>query len=261
MAYLVVLIFGAGAFGLCAIALPFLLRFFLLTWLVRLIGKVVDSIMQSLKNAFFCMVFIFGTALLGAFIIGIGLQIVMGTGSSDPITPILIGLLSFFVIVAVRAQQWRSRRTGRQSDGIIPEAAEEPVEAELLTPYPAGYEGVVDAWNRAIELAPARREALLQARTACAELAVAAESHDALPNPAIIDTTVLIRNHLAALVQSTERRLRSADPAEKAAMTEEMVHFLIGFGRRAQTDLAAAGIDMEQEDAALRSHLASQLFD
>ena len=61
-------------------------------------------------------------------------------------------------------------------------------------------------------MAPAHREALLQAQ-------------------AMMDTAALIRNHLAALVHSTECRLRGAKPNERAAVIEEMVNFVLSLSK------------------------------
>ncbi|MDE1914902.1 MAG: hypothetical protein KGJ57_00045 [Sphingomonadales bacterium] len=77
-----------------------------------------------------------------------------------------------------------------------------------------------------MELAPARRDKLLQAQAACSSLLV------------------------ATLVHSTERRLRGVKSSERAAVIEEMVNFLLGFGLRAETDIATAGLSMEKDKAA-----------
>lgn len=266
MAYLVVLVFGAGFFGICAIVLPFLLRFLLLAWLVRLVENVVRSVLQFFKNLIFCLIFVFGTAMLGAFIAGIGLQIAMNVftavegKAADPTTPALIGFLAFFIIVAIRAQQWKFRRARCRSDNVPAPVDEHSFSMPPQPPYPVGYEDVADAWSKAIELAPEHYGPLLQAQGNCAELVNAVEHHEDIPDIAMIDTATLIRNHLAALVRNSERRVRSARPEEKAAIIKEMVNFLLGFGNRAQTDIANAAKGMERQDAALRSHLASQLF-
>jgi hypothetical protein len=126
--------------------------------------------------------------------------------------------------------------------------------------YPAGYEAVADAWRRAIKIAPERRDDLASAEVACVELLSAAEQHDGIPDGEVMETIVLIRNNLAALVDSTERRLRGASPAQKIAAIDEMVKFLIGFGQRARQVIEAAGFGPGSEDEALRAHLAARLF-
>ena len=74
MKYLVELVFGIGFFGLGAIALTFILRFILLTWAVRLAGRIINSILGFTKRLCHALIFIFGPALLGGFIIGFTLE-------------------------------------------------------------------------------------------------------------------------------------------------------------------------------------------
>lgn len=120
MRYLVVLLFGAGFFGLAFMLLSFALRFFLLTWCARLVGGVVQSVLRFATELIHLLVFVFGTALLGAFIIALGLQLaltyVAEGESADPTMPLLWGVLAFFVIVAVRSVQWNVRRNRRRMD-------------------------------------------------------------------------------------------------------------------------------------------------
>lgn len=114
MKFLVLLVFGGGFLVLAGMVLSFLLRFFLLQWGVELVGHVAQSILQWIGGILHAGISIFGVALVGAFIIGLGLQISMtiiigGTnGGADPTMPILVTFLSFFVIVAVRGWQWRA---------------------------------------------------------------------------------------------------------------------------------------------------------
>ena len=146
MAYLVVLVFGAGFFGICAIVLPFLLRFLLLAWLVRLVENVVRSVLQFFKPV----------ALITGANQGIGLQIAMNVftavegKAADPTTPALIGFLAFFIIVAIRAQQWKFRRARCRSDNVPAPVDEHSFSMPPQPPYPVGYEGVADAWSKAI---------------------------------------------------------------------------------------------------------------
>ena len=125
---------------------------------------------------------------------------------------------------------------------------------------PDGYEGVAGAWEKAIKLAPERGEELADAQASCAQLLAVVEQHESIPDGEIRETVVLIRKHLQALVDSTERRLRGASVAAKKATVEEMVKLLLGFGQRAQQDLEAAGLTPEEDDAVLRAHLAARLF-
>jgi len=265
MKYLVELVFGVGFFGLAAIALSFALRFLLLTWAVRLIGHVVRTMFQFIKHMLHTAIYIFGTALLGGLIVGFGLQVGMNlaVGSSDKpadsTMPVLLGFLAFFMLVAVRGWQWRARHNRQQGKHAAREAGACD-EALELADYPAGYEGVASAWSQAIALAPRHRDDLLEARATCAALVKVVAAHDGVSDPALIETDALIRNHLAALVDSTERRLRDAKPSMKAAITEEMARFLLGFAQWAKNNLAAAGLSVEDEDEALQVHLASQLF-
>lgn len=265
MRYLVELVFGIGFFGLGAIALTFFLRFLVLTWAVSLAGRVIQSILNFVRRLCHAMIFIFGPAVLGGFIIGLALQIVMnlkkvgGTTPADPTMPILIAFLDIFVIVAVRGWQWQTRR---HRPNMLPQRAGQmghPTEALEPADYPPGCESIADAWSRAIKLAPERRDELLEARATCSALLAAVELHDGLRDSAMIETAALIRNHLAALVESTERRMRGATRSEKAAIIEEMAKFLLGFARRAQIDLASVGRPYE-DHAALRAYLTSQLF-
>lgn len=266
MKYLVELVFGIGFFGLGAMALFFFLRFLLLTWAVRVVGNVVHGVLGLMKTVIHALIFVFGPAVLGSFIIGLALQISMnltmggGTTSADPTMPVLIAFLAFFVIVAVRGWQWQARRhrPNMLPQGATPtgHAAEAPEPAD----YPAGCESIADAWSRAIKLAPERRDDLLDARATCGALLAAAELHDGIPDSAMIETAALIRNNLAALIDSTERRLRRARPAERGAMIDEMVTFLLGFAQRAQQDMQASNLAADEADAALRAHLAARLF-
>lgn len=261
MNYLVVLVFGAGLLGLAFMLLSFVMRFFLLTWGVRLVGGTVQSMLRFAKELIYALIFVFGTAILGAFLIALGLQLAFtyaaGGENADPTMPVLWGLLALFVIVAVRGLQWRARRNRRKADGEpfgkVSEAPEPP-------DYPAGYEHVADAWDRAIKLAPKYRNDLSEARATCAYLVNAVEHHGDIPDSAMIDTAALIRNNLAPLVDSTERRLRGAKHADRAEAIAETVKFLIGFAARAQQDMQGEGFARSDADSALRAHLATQLF-
>ena len=266
MGYLFELVFAVGVLGLGGMALFFFLRFLLLTWMVQIVGNVVHGVLRLIKSILHALIFVFGPAVLGAFIAGLGLQIGLnldasgGNSSADPTMPVLIAFLAFFVIVAVRGWQWTARRHHQNAPVQEVAEADDTIEAPGPADYPAGYELVADAWNRAIKLAPERRQDLLRARTVCAELLNALELHDNIPDVAMIDTATLIRNHLAALVDSTERRLRGARPSERAATIDEMVKFLLGFAKRAQQDMQSATASIEEDDTALRAHLVSQLF-
>lgn len=264
MKYLVVLVFGAGFFGLAFMLLSFALRFFLLTWGVRLVGGVVQSVLRFATELIHLLVFVFGTALLGAFIITLGLQLaltyVAEGESADPTMPLLWGVLAFFVIVAVRSVQWNVRRNRQKVVTSAGPEARDTDEVPKLADYPAGYENVAEAWSRAIALAPRHRNELLGARATCAGLVTAVEQQDHIPDSAMIETAALIRNHLAALVDSTERHLRSAKPSERKAKIEEMVKFLRGFAQRAQRDIKTVGLSADDEDSALRAHLTAQLL-
>lgn len=264
MKYLVVLVFGAGFFGLAFMLLSFALRFFLLTWGVRLVGSVVQCVLRFAKELIHSLVFVLGAAMLGGFIMTLGLQLaltyVAKGGSADPTMPLLCGLLAFFVIVAVRSVQWKARRNRTGIDNPLASELAVTSDASELTQYPSGYEHVVDAWNRAARLAPKHRDDLLKASAACAHLVDAVEHSKDIPDREMIDTAALIRNNLAALIDSTERRLRAAKPHERSKIIAEMVKFLMGFARRAQRDMEMLKQASADEDSALRAHLASQLL-
>ncbi len=258
MKYLVELVFGIGFFGLGAIALTFLLRFLLLTWAVRIVGRIVYSILGFVKRLCHALIFIFGPALLGGFIIGIGLGVGenatsnSSTGSAGPMQPVLLAFLGFFVIVAIRAWQWNSRqnRTGPESP--------EQKSGNAGSPHQGN---VADAWARAVKLAPARRDELLDAQAACSALLAVVESGEGEPVDAMIETAELIHGYLALFVDSVERRMVRAKRSEKSAIVQEMVTFLRGFAQRAQRDMRAAGLGTGEGDSALRVHLAAQLFE
>lgn len=251
MGYLVELVFGIGFFGLGAIALTFFLRFLLLTWAVRIVGRVVQGILGFVKRLCHALIFILGPALLGGFIIGTGFGVgenatSSSNGSADPMQPVLLAFLGFFVIVAVRAWQWNSRQS--------PTAPESPEQKSVNVGSPD--QGIVaDAWARAVKLAPAQRDELQDAQTACSALLAVVESGGAM-----IETAELIRGYLAPFVDSVERRVVRAKRSEKSAIVQEMVRFLRGFAQRAQRDMQAVGARADGEDSALREHLASQLF-
>lgn len=266
MKFLVLLVFGGGFLVLAGMALSFLLRFLLLQWGVGLVGRVAQSILRWIGGVLHAVISIFGVALVGAFIGGLGLQIGMtfiigGVNDAvDPTMPILIAFLSFFVIVAVRGWQWRARRNGKKAGALARSEISDATEVSELADYPAGYENVAVAWRQAITLAPRHRDDLLAARATCAGLVAAVEKHDGIPDSAMTDTATLIRNHLAAWVDSTKRRLLGAKPSEKKAIIEEMVRFLRGFAQRAQWDMRASDLSANEEDMASRAHLAAQLF-
>ncbi len=266
MKYLVELVFGVGYLGLAAMVLSFVLRFLLLTWAVQVVGNVVQGVLDLIKTAIRALIFVFGPAVLGGFVVGLALQIGMNlsmggvTTSADPTMPVLVAFLAFFIIVAVRGWQWSALRYRRNIPHQEAAPTDQGVEASEPTDYPSGCESMADAWSRAMKLAPERRDDLLDARATCGALLAAVELRDGPPNSAMIETATLIRKHLAALVDSTERRLRGAKRSDKRAITKEMVTFLQGFALRAQRDLAAPGPSVKDQDAALRAHLASQLF-
>ncbi len=267
MGKLIVLVFMVGSMGLVGIALFGFLRFLLLTLLVQVVGNAVRGALGLVKTALHALIFVFGTALVGAFIVGIGLQIITTLAAdgaaADATMPTLVAFLVFFVLLAWRGWQWQARRNGSNaaqpvvSEATIPDDGTHTLE---LAPLPDGYEGVAGAWEKAIKLAPERGEELADAQASCAQLLAVVEQHESIPDGEIRETVVLIRKHLQALVDSTERRLRGASVAAKKATVEEMVKLLLGFGQRAQQDLEAAGLTPEEDDAVLRAHLAARLF-
>jgi hypothetical protein len=238
MRYLVELVFGIGFFGLGAIALTFFLRFILLTWAVRLAGRIIQSILGFTKRLCHALIFIFGPALLGAFIIGFALEsganLTAGGGnaSADPTQPILLAFLSFFVIVAFRAWQWNSRRN--RAKRSLPELQSNPG----VSP---AHGQIADAWARAIKLAPAQRHELLDAQAACSGLLAAVDLVEGKPDDPMIETAALIREHLQALIASTERRLREVPPSQREAVIAEMVKYLLAFGDRDRGQTQRAG--------------------
>lgn len=267
MGLLIELVFAVGFVGLCGIALVALIRYLFLRWIVGVLGGAVLGALRFVKDMIHALIYVFAPAIVGAFIIGLALQLIMnamssnGASSADPTTPVLVACLAFFVIVAVRGWQLKRRRDhsmvvavpGEQEAGDAAQAADLPV-------YPAGYETIADAWKRAIELAPRYRAELLDAAGACAALLAAVEQQDGIPDSLLTETAVLIRNHLAALVDSTRRRLLCAKAPERPAIIEEMVKFLRGFAKRAREDMQAMSFGTDEEDSALRAHLATQLF-
>lgn len=267
MGLLIELVFAVGFVGLCGIALVSLIRYLFLRWIVEILGGAVLGALRLVKDIVHALVFVFAPAIVGAFIIGLALQLILnamsgnGSSSADPTTPALVAFLAFFVIIAVRGWQLKRRRDpsmvvappDEQEAGDAAEAADLPV-------YPAGYETIAEAWKRAIELAPRHRADLLDAAGVCAALLAAVEQQDGIPDSAMTETAVLIRNHLAALVDSTKRRLLGAKPRERTAIIDEMVKFLRGFAKRAHEDMQATSFGADEEDSTLRAHLASQLF-
>lgn len=256
MKYLVELVFGIGVFGLGAIALTFFLRFLLLTWAVRLAGRLIQSILGFVKRLCYALIFVFGPAMLGGFIIGVALQsganlTASSNSSADPTQPVLLAFLGFFVIVAVRAWQW-SKRKGRTSRDL-PETDSSKL-ASTKDRLMAG------AWARAMELAPTRRDDLLDAQAACSALLTAVELGESLPDDATIETATLIRNNLVALIASTERHLRGESASQKEGVISEMVKYLLAFGDRARRDLLATKAKADTQDATMRAYLASKLF-
>lgn len=256
MGYLVELVFGIGFFGLGAIALTFFLRFLLLTWAVRIVGRVVQGILGFVKRLCHALIFIFGPALLGGFIIGTGLGVrenatSSSDGSADPIQPVLLAFLGFFVIVAIRAWQWNSRQ-----NRTAPKSTEQK-SVNVSSPD----QGIVaDAWARAVKLAPAQRDELLDAQAVCTSLLTAVEMGDSMPDDVMIETATLIRDHLAVLIDSTERHLRGGAACQKDAAIAEMVKFLLAFGDRARRDLLAAATKIDAQDSVMRAHLEAKLF-
>jgi hypothetical protein len=254
---LIGLVFAVGFMGLGGMALLFFLRFLLLTWLVQVVGNAVQSVSRLIKTIIYTLIFVFGPAVLGAFIIGLGLQFIVvlyangSNSSADPTMPILLAFLAFFIIIAVRAWQWSARRVRKPT-------AEQ--ERGTLGGHPSGSGMLVDAWAKAIQLAPGARADILDAQSACAALLTAVEMKDGLHDDSMIETALLIRDYLAALIDSTERRLHDAQPAEKVTIIAEMVRFLLGFGQRARHVLQAVVPSVVEDDAALRAHLATQLF-
>lgn len=257
MKYLVELVFGIGFFGLGAIALTFFLRFLLLTWAVRLAGRIAQSILGFTKRLCLALIFIFGPALLGAFIIGFALEsganLTAGGGNApaDPTQPILLAFLSFFAIVAFRAWQWNSHR--KRDKHLLAK----PETNKIISPV----NGLIaDAWARAIKLAPAQRDELLEAQATCSALLTAVELGKGGTDEPMIETAELIRGYLVPYLDSIERRMAGAQPSGKRAIVQEMVQFLGGFAQRAQRDMQASGLHVNEGDSALRAHLQSQLF-
>lgn len=257
MKYLVELVFGIGFFGLGAIALTFFLRFLLLTWAVRLAGRIAQSILGFIKRLCLALIFIFGPALLGALIIGFALEsganLAAGGGnaSADPTQPILMAFLSFFAIVAFRAWQWNPHR--KRDKHLLAR----PEKSKIVSPV-SGLIG--DAWARAIKLAPGRRNELLDAQAICSALLAVVESGDSAPDGTMVETAELIRSCLAPFVDSVERRMVRAKRSEREAIIEELVTYLRGFAQRAQRDIQHTSLRVGDGDSTLRAHLAAQLF-
>lgn len=257
MKYLVELLFGIGFFGLGAIALSFLLRFLLLAWAVRLAGRIIQSIMGFVNRLCHALIFVLGPAVLGGFIIGVALQSganltsSSGNSSADPTQPVLLAFLSFFVIVAFRAWQWSKRKDRTSRDLPATNSSKLPSTKDRL---------MAGAWARAMELAPTRRDDLLDAQAACSALLTAVELGESLPDEATIETATLIRDHLVALIASTERHLRGESASQKEGTIPEMVKYLLAFGDRARRDLLAMKAKADTQDATMRTHLATKLF-
>lgn len=253
MKYLVELVFGIGFFGLGAIALTFFLRFLLLTWAVRLVGRIIQSILSFTRRLCHAVIFIFGPAMLGGFIVGLGLQLAFSSGNTsvDPVQPVLLAFLAFFVIIAFRAWQWNSRGSSAKP------GRSELASSKFASPVDRL---VADAWARAIALAPSKRHDLQVAQAACCSLLTAVEVRDNMPDDTLIETETLIRDHLAALVDSTERHLHGGSACQKDAAIAEMVKFLLAFGDRARRDLLVATTKIDAQDTAMRAHLEAKLF-
>jgi hypothetical protein len=257
MKYLVELVFGIGFFGLGAIALTFFLRFLLLTWAVRLAGRIAQSILGFTKRLCLALIFIFGPALLGAFIIGFALEsganLAAGGGnaSADPTQPILLAFLSFFAIIAFRAWQLNLHRKRDKHP------SPQPGRGICLSPA----DGLIaDAWARAIKLAPAQRHELLDAQAVCSALCTVVKLDAGNPDGAMIETAELIRSYLPPFIDSIERRLSGAQVSERQSIIDEMVKFLKGFADRAQRDMQVGGFGADAGDSAMRAHLTVQLF-
>jgi hypothetical protein len=268
MRFVIEFVLAAGLLGLSGVALIFLLRLMLLTWLVQVVAQALQGMLSLIKSFLSAIIFVLVPAALGGFIVGITLQIVMnlaslsaGGESANPTMPLLVAFLTFFVIVATRTWRWKASR-GCQNI-VTPEVALDG--AGAVTPsetvcYLPGYEAVANAWKRAVMLAPERRADLADAEANCATLLHLFGRHDGVLDSGISETAMLIRKHLASLIDGTERRLRGASSSVRSAAIDEMVTLLLGFAQRARQDLQAFGPSKEEEDKALRAHLAAQLF-
>lgn len=267
MGLLIELVFAVGFIGLCGIALVSLIRYLFLRWIVEILGGAVLGALRLVKDIVHALVFVFAPAIVGAFIIGLVLQLFVntmsgnGASAADPTTPALVACLAFFVIIGVRGWQWKRRHDRRLVVASLGEPdASDADEAAELPDYPLGYENIVEAWKRAIELAPRDRADLLDAADTCAALLAAVEQQDGIPASAMTETAVLIRSYLSPYVDSVQRRLIRAKRSERKAVVDEMVKFLMGFARSAQRDMDAAGLSANKGDSALRAHLDAKLF-
>jgi hypothetical protein len=116
MRYFVELVFGIGFFGLSAIALTFFMRFLLLTWAVRLAGRIIQNILGFTRQLCHAIIFIFGPALLGGFTLGFSLQFGINFTTNDANSStysaqsILLSFIAFLLIVTFRLWQWSIRK-------------------------------------------------------------------------------------------------------------------------------------------------------
>lgn len=117
-----------------------------------------------------------------------------------------------------------------------------------------------NAWARAIKLAPAQRDELLEAQATCSVLLTAVEFWESGPDNPMIETAELISGYLVPYLDSIERRIAGAQPSGKHAIVQEMVKFLGGCAQRAQRDMQSSGLHVNEGDSALRAHRQSQLF-
>ncbi|QSR17444.1 hypothetical protein [Novosphingobium sp. KA1] len=261
MKYVLEAVFSLGFLVLGGMAIFLLMRFIIMVWVVRVAERVILGTLNLIKSILFALIFVFAPAILGAFIIALGLQIALNasspTGSGDPTMPVLIGLLSFFAILAMRIWQWQARR---QRETTLAQAMPDMVATSHEGEASNAQDPMALAWYRAMKIAPKRQDELMSARAACVALLTAVDQSDGLPDTDMIETATLIRNHLIPFVDSMERRLQGATRAERKGIVDEMARYLLGFGDRARRALAAAGPDQKEQDAALHAHLSAQLF-
>jgi hypothetical protein len=236
--------------------------------LCGMVIALIQAMVRGVVQLLFALIYVVGPAVLGLFIVTLGLQIVLNLGSpnasADPTMPGLSGLLAFCIILTLRVVQWRGRAD--RNDGVVPSGT---VQADVLPSMPVpprppepveADDPIASAWTRALKLAPERQEALMKARGTCAALLAATDHPEGIPQPEITETAVLIRHHLAPYVDGIERRLEGAAQGERATIIAEMTTFLLGFADRAARALTASGPDLADEDLARQAHLSAQLF-
>ncbi|PEQ10302.1 hypothetical protein B2G71_23090 [Novosphingobium sp. PC22D] len=132
--------------------------------------------------------------------------------------------------------------------------------AEKSPQEPAGYEDVGDAWERALRLAPSRREDLEAAREDCSLLLHEHRRAAGIADPELLETEILLRRYLPSLVSGTEDRLRTTRRKDRAPIREELTGFLAAFGRRSREVLDRLGKSAAERDVVLRNHLTNRLI-